>query len=130
MESTIQKNCNACNKIIRGRSDKKFCNDYCRNAYNNQIKSPTNNLIRNTNNRLSKNRRILENIIEDKKQFIKVKKEQLMQLGFSFEYTTQIHQNKKGKIYFFCYDYGYFMINNEWCVIIKNEKLINNTVID
>ena len=66
MENTNQKNCIACNKIIRGRSDKKFCNDYCRNAYNNQIKSPTNNLIRNTNNRLSKNRRILERISEDK----------------------------------------------------------------
>lgn len=130
METTTQKNCIACNKIIRGRSDKKFCNDYCRNAYNNQIKSPTNNFIRNTNNRLSKNRRILEYIIEDTNPFIKIKKEQLMQLGFSFEYTTQIHQNKQGKIYYFCYDYGYFTINKEWCVIIKNETFINNIAID
>jgi len=126
MENTTQKNCTACNKIIRGRSDKKFCNDYCRNAYNNQIKSPTNNLIRNTNNRLSKNRRILEYIIEDTNTFIKIKKEQLMQLGFCFEYTTQIHQNKQGKFYYFCYDYGYFTINNEWCVIIKNETFVKN----
>jgi hypothetical protein len=124
MENTNQKNCIACNKIIRGRSDKKFCNDYCRNAYNNQIKSPTNNFIRNTNNKLSKNRRILERISEEKNEFIKIKKEQLMQLGFSFDYTTQIHKNKQGKNYYFCYEYGYFTINNEWCIIIKNEMFI------
>jgi choline dehydrogenase-like flavoprotein len=53
-----------------------------------------------------------------------------MQLGFCFEYTTQIHQNKQGKFYYFCYDYGYFTINNEWCVIIKNETFINNIAID
>ena len=124
MENTNQKNCTACNKIIRGRSDKKFCNDYCRNAYNNQIKSPTNNFIRNTNNKLSKNRRILERISEDKNHFIKIKKDQLMQMGYCFDYTTQIHQNKQGKNYYFCYEYGYFTINNEWCIIIKNEMFI------
>ncbi len=124
MENTNQKNCTACNKIIRGRSDKKFCNDYCRNAYNNQIKSPSNNLIRNTNNRLSKNRRILEGIVADKKEYIKIKKEQLSQMGYCFDYTTQIHQNKQGKNYYFCYEYGYFTINNEWCIIIKNEMFI------
>jgi hypothetical protein len=124
MENTAQKNCTACNKIIRGRSDKKFCNDYCRNAFNNQIKSPTNNLIRNTNNRLSKNRRILECIIENENQFIKIKNEKLLQMGFCFDYTTQIHKNKQGKNYYFCYDYGYFPINKEWCIIIKNETFI------
>jgi hypothetical protein len=124
MENTIKKNCTACNKIIRGRSDKKFCNDYCRNAFNNQIKSPTNNLIRNTNNRLSKNRRILECIIENENQFIKIKNEKLLQMGFCFDYTTQVHKNKQGKNYYFCYDYGYFPINKEWCIIIKNETFI------
>jgi hypothetical protein len=124
MENTIQKICTSCNKIIRGRSDKKFCNDYCRNAFNNQIKSPTNNLIRNTNNRLSKNRRILECIIENENQFIKIKNEKLLQMGFCFDYTTQIHKNKQGKNYYFCYDYGYFPINKEWCIIIKNETFI------
>jgi hypothetical protein len=123
MENTFQKNCTACSKTIRGRSDKKFCNDYCRNAYNNQIKSPVNNFIRNTNNKLSKNRRILETISEEKNQFIKIKKEHLLQMGFSFDYTTQVYQNKQGKNYYFCYDYGYFSINNDWCIIIKNETI-------
>jgi hypothetical protein len=34
METEIKK-CLACNKTLRGRADKKFCDDYCRSNYNN-----------------------------------------------------------------------------------------------
>jgi len=125
METYHPKTCKACNKTIRGRSDKKFCNDYCRNAYNNQLKSPSNNLVRNTNNRLSKNRRILENISENQSGLIKIKKENLVQMGFDFNFTTQVQKSKQGKIYFYCYEFGYLPINNEWCLIIKKEENIN-----
>ena len=55
--------CLNCNKPVKGRTDKKFCDDYCRNNYNNQLKSNTINLVRNINNALGKNRRILENLL-------------------------------------------------------------------
>jgi predicted nucleic acid-binding Zn ribbon protein len=42
--------CLTCNKPLKGRTDKKFCDDYCRNNYNNQLKSNTINLVRNINN--------------------------------------------------------------------------------
>ena len=57
------KNCLTCDKPLKGRSDKKFCDDYCRNNYNNQLKSITTNQMRNVNNALGKNRRILEELI-------------------------------------------------------------------
>ncbi len=123
MQHTPLKNCIACSKVIKGRIDKKFCNDYCRNGYNNQLKSAANNYVRNINNRLSKNRRILENILGEKDSMIKLKKEYMMQLGFSFNLTTQIHKNKLGAHYFYCYEYGYMPLDNEWCVIIKNEYM-------
>jgi hypothetical protein len=113
----------SCNKTVKGRSDKKFCNDYCRNAYNNVIKSSSNNLVRNLNNRLSKNRRILENILEDKKYMIKIKKDKLEDLGFDFDYTTQVRKNKLGSHYYYCYEYGYIPINKEWLVLIRNEYI-------
>ena len=52
------KQCLECDNEIKGRIDKKFCSDYCRNAYNNKLNKDSNNLVRNTNNRLRKNYRI------------------------------------------------------------------------
>lgn len=59
MEST-EKTCLACDKPLKGRLDKKFCDDYCRNNYNNRLNSDQSNYVRNVNNILRKNRRILE----------------------------------------------------------------------
>jgi hypothetical protein len=42
--------CLACDKPLKGRTDKKFCDDYCRNNYNNQLKAAKNNVVRNINN--------------------------------------------------------------------------------
>ena len=49
-----QKLCLECGEQIQGRSDKKFCSDYCRNSHNNKVNTESKNLIRNTNNRLKK----------------------------------------------------------------------------
>jgi len=47
--------CLACNEPLMGRSDKKFCDDQCRNDYNNKLNSDENNFMR-------KNRKILKAI--------------------------------------------------------------------
>jgi len=121
IEQTIaNRQCTYCQKIIRGRTDKKFCDDYCRNGFNNQLKSTTNNLVRNTNHALGKNRRLLEGIIPEGEEMIKVKKEKLLLSGYQFKYTTHFHINKKGSIYYYCYDYGYLMLDNEWCIVVKS----------
>ena len=53
-----------CDKPINdGRSNKKFYDNLCRNNYNNVLKSADNNLIRNISNTLSKNRKILQAIL-------------------------------------------------------------------
>jgi hypothetical protein len=119
-QTLVAKTCNQCNKIIRGRTDKKFCNDYCRNSHNNFLKSPINNLIRNTNNQLSKNRRILESFLSPSESFQKIKKEKMIQDGFSFQYVTTQKVNKRGTQYHFCYDYGYIVLDEDWCIIIKS----------
>ncbi|WP_315824342.1 hypothetical protein [Paraflavitalea speifideaquila] len=54
------RNCPACGKPVKGRADKRFCDDYCRNNYNNQLNSDSVNYVRNVNNILRRNRRILE----------------------------------------------------------------------
>ena len=118
---TKNKLCLTCSKPIRGRTDKKFCDDYCRNNYNNQLKSNTINLVRNINNALGKNRRILENFF-GKEDMIKTTKDRLLEKGFQFKYITHTYTNKKGNVYFFCYDIGYLPLESNWYLLVKQKE--------
>lgn len=69
----MDKKCLECGEKIVGRADKKFCNDYCRNAYNNNLHKDSKNLIRNINNKLKKNYKILSELNpEDKTRTTKM----------------------------------------------------------
>jgi predicted nucleic acid-binding Zn ribbon protein len=114
--------CLACDKPVKGRTDKKFCDDYCRNNYNNQLKADTINLVRNINNALGKNRRILECILGNGAEMTKITKEKLLQKGFQFKYVTHTYTNKKGDVYFFCYDFGYLPTGNDWYLLVKRKE--------
>jgi predicted nucleic acid-binding Zn ribbon protein len=114
--------CLSCGAAVKGRADKKFCNDYCRNEYNNGLKSNTTNLVRNINNALSKNRRILESLISEGQETAKANGEKLLAKGFQFKYGTHSYTNKKGDIYFFCYDMGYLPLENDWYLIVKRKE--------
>ncbi len=113
--------CLNCEKPVKGRTDKKFCDDYCRNNYNNQLKSNTINLVRNINNALGKNRRILENFF-GKEEMIKTTKDKLLEKGFQFKYITHTYTNKKGDVYFFCYNVGYLPLENDWYLLVKRKE--------
>ena len=115
----MNKTCPECGAKIVGWIDKKFCSDACRNSYNNKINKDSKNLIRNTNNRLRKNYRILEALNPDKKT--KTSRTKLIEKGFDFNYITSIYTTKKGTIYYFVYDQGYLAIENDYYLLIKRE---------
>lgn len=114
--------CLLCDKPLRGRSDKKFCDDYCRAAYNNDLKGPCNNYIRNVNNALGKNRRILESFLPDGEATAKANRDKLMEKGFQFKYQTQQYNAKNGNTYFYCYEYGYLPLENNWFLVVKKSE--------
>lgn len=114
--------CICCEKLIKGRADKKFCNEHCRNNYNNLLNADANNLVRNINHALGKNRRILESFIPTDEEMGKASKEAMLQSGFQFKYFTHIYTNKKGTQYFCCYDYAYLLLENDWYLIVKNSN--------
>jgi predicted nucleic acid-binding Zn ribbon protein len=118
------KNCLCCQKPIKGRADKKFCDDYCRNNYNNQQKAKGNHstYVRNINNALLKNRKILASLKGEKEEHVKANKEKLITLGFSFKYLTHSFTNKDGKTYYWCYDYGYLPLDHDWYLIVKRKE--------
>jgi len=119
-----QKNCRYCNKILKGRSDKKFCDDYCRNAYNNNQKATGNysSYVRSVNNSLTKNRRILEELLPATEEMAKTTHDKLVQKGFIFKYHTHTYANKKGNTYYFCYDYGYLPLENNWYLVVRRKE--------
>ena len=113
--------CKKCSKPLRGRSDKKFCDDYCRNAYNNKSKVEESAYVRDINQVLKKNRRILEELIGNE-EMTKHPKSKFTSKGFDFGYYTHQYINKKGNIYFFCYEYGYLPLEGEWYLIVKRKS--------
>jgi len=115
----IERICLECNTKIVGRIDKKFCSDGCRNTYNNNINKDSKNLIRNTNNRLRKNYRILEALNPNQK--IKIPKTKLIERDFNFNYFTSIYKTKAGKTYYFVYDQGYLPLENNFVALVKRE---------
>jgi len=115
-----EKTCLECGTIIKGRSDKKFCSDLCRNSYYNRMNSDTINLVRNVNNILRKNRRILENSNPHGKT--KVHKDQLLAKGFNFKYFTNIYETKAGTIYYFCYEHGYLPLENDFYALVRRDN--------
>lgn len=116
---TTPQQCLSCQKPVKGRVDKKFCDDYCRNNYNNTLKGTTNNTIRNINNALRKNRRILEEVIGNDDSIKKIHIDKLQQKQYNFKYLTHQYTNNKGNIYYFCYEYGYLQLDNGWYLIVK-----------
>lgn len=113
----MQEGCIECGEKIAGRVDKKFCSDYCRNAHNNKINKDKNNLVRNVNNRLRKNYRILEELNPEEKT--KTSRTKLLAKGFSFDYFTSIYTTKSGNIYYFVYDQGYLPLEGEYYALVK-----------
>lgn len=115
----MNKTCLECGEKIVGREDKKFCSDGCRNAYNNKINKDSTNFMRNINNKLRKNYRILSEINTEGKS--KTTRAKLLSKGFDFNFFTNILQTKTGNTYYFLYDQGYRSLDNDYYMLVKKE---------
>jgi hypothetical protein len=116
-----KRKCLECKELITGRSDKKFCSDQCRNLYNNRQNSDSTNLVRNINNSLRKNRRVLQELNPTDKA--KVHKDKMLEKGFNFNFFTSIYKTKKGATYYFCYEYGYLQLDDGFYFLVINKRL-------
>lgn len=108
--------CIECSTAFKGRIDKKFCSDQCRTAYNNRQKSIENNYIRDVNNILKKNRRILLYFNPEGKN--RISRDKLKSKGFDFNYYTSTYTTKEGAQYFYCYEQGYLPIEKDQCLLV------------
>jgi predicted nucleic acid-binding Zn ribbon protein len=116
MSEIIKKVCIECGTPIKGRVDKKFCSDQCRSAYNNKLNSDDTNYMRNVNNILRRNRRILIDLNPDGKS--RVSREKLNAKGFDFNLFTSIYKTRDGAQYFYCYEHGYLPIEKDYFLLV------------
>jgi hypothetical protein len=96
--------CQTCEKPLTGRIDKRFCDSQCRANYHNKNKRKTERVITAVNRQIRKNRTILLKLCPDGKAT--VRKERLLDLGFSFQYFSSVYV--EGSLtYYFSYEYGF-----------------------
>ena len=116
--SAVEKKCLDCGDTLRGRTDKKFCSDQCRNNYNNRLNRDSNNFVRNVHGLLRKNRRILSDLYAEGK--VKVHKDALFALGYNFSFFTHVIETSKGRRFRYCFEYGYSELGDDFLELSEN----------
>jgi len=120
--------CKQCGKPIIGRLDKRFCDAYCRNAFNNKVKRKDEQNINEVNRTLRRNRKILKTLSPVGKST--VRKEVLEAMGYNFGIFSSMYRTSKRTIYYLCYEYGFNPITDsrgvEKAVIINRQKYMSD----
>lgn len=119
----MPRTCLECGDTFKGRSDKKFCSEGCRNTYNNKFNKDTTNLMRSVNRILRKNRSILAKLNPSGKT--KTSLTTLRRHEFNFNYYTNTYTTKNGKVYYFCYEQGFLPLENEMFALVVKEKYVS-----
>jgi len=121
-EMTRKMMCQRCGDPLRGRSDKLFCDDRCRNAYHNERrKQPAlSDRARTIQRTLVRNRRILDSTLGDRKRCL-FRRDELLRRGFVFEIYSQRH-TIGGRMSHYCLDLGYRIKRGGSVLIFRMEK--------
>jgi predicted nucleic acid-binding Zn ribbon protein len=120
--SAVEKKCLDCGDTLRGRADKKFCSDQCRNNYNNRQNRDSNNFVRNVHGLLRKNRRILADLYDEGKTT--VHKDALYAMGYNFSFFTHIIESPGGARFQYCYEYGFRETGADFIELKQNSQYL------
>lgn len=102
-------NCLKCGKKLSGRSDKKFCDVFCKSGYHYRKSLNEDEFYHEVTGHLRTNRKILK--LYNRAGKATVRSEVLSELGFNPRFFTHYWKNKKGDVYFFVYEYGFLRRN-------------------
>jgi predicted nucleic acid-binding Zn ribbon protein len=110
INASPDRRCTECGQRIAGRTDKKFCNDQCRTSWHNKQYGVDNERVRNVNNILRKNWRILAELTANGST--EIPSVTLTRLGFKFGYFTGTRKGRNGSAEHFCYDQCFIPVAN------------------
>ena len=113
----VKRCCVFCGRELVGRSDKRFCDDACRNNYGYQRNKSGNVAINRVNKSLLHNRNVLKSIAKCGRKV--VKRQFLVEKDFDFEVITGIYKTYKDQEYMMLYDYAYKYVNDEDVLVFK-----------
>ena len=121
METLIEKTCKDCGAPLgAGREDRQFCDANCRTNFNNKKRRGTQreeaaarqqmsvpDYINRIQEIIMKNRGLLESLCDE--EFVgHIRMRNLVGRGFNAKFfTSQAEPTSTGKVYRFCYEYGY-----------------------
>jgi hypothetical protein len=111
--------CLVCGKSMKGRADKKYCDNLCRNVFNNRKYFEEKHCVGQINNKLRRNRRILSEFFISENERVITDRNELLERGFNFTYMTRQYRTKEGDIYVYCYDFGYLQLDNQQFLLVK-----------
>lgn len=114
----MERYCLHCNERLLGRSDKKFCDDHCRNQFNNIRSRIQNPNISYINLQLKRNRSILEILFNIHKE-VEIPRRILSENGFDFRFFT--HEETSSYLTKYCYEYGFEQVNELKINLVKWE---------
>ena len=108
-------------KKTSGRKGKRFCNDGCRNAYNNAKKKKKSGQVEMINDILEKNHSILQELIGNQ-SYKYVAERILRDKGFNSRYFTHPFESAQKILFSVCYDIAYRKEENGTFKILKEDK--------
>jgi hypothetical protein len=116
---TMKRTCENCDQTLMGRLGKLYCSNQCRAAASNRRRSEDagERLMKEINNKLRHNRFVLQRYSPEGKTTLR--REVLQVAGFDFRHFTHLYRTKQGNTYYFCYDYGYFLLEDEKVLIVN-----------
>lgn len=111
--------CKNCGTLLRGRVDKQYCDDACRSQFHRTHRQPVSRKLQQIQRILRRNHRILADLVEASP--CRIKKRELLDRGFLFQYFT--HQRGKcwGKKLVGLYDLWYQIKRHEIILYPKKE---------
>ncbi|WP_175404027.1 hypothetical protein [Mucilaginibacter sp. PPCGB 2223] len=124
-------NCGA--PVGAGRKDRQYCSDLCKTEYNNNKQAAKRRKEKNTqevsvpdfvsgiNAILLNNRRILDECLGEGEKCT-LKKRDVDGRGFRFKFFTSCDSTTTGVEYYFCYDLGYKIVEEERLVIVRRPR--------
>ena len=115
------KECQQCGKPLHGRTDKKFCDSACKNAFNFAQRRDTRDAVKEIDGYLHRNREILAMLMgESRKEMFD--RALLTRAKFRWEYMTGLYKNKEGKWYHLVYDYAWMEFSTQQVLVIGKSR--------
>jgi len=119
----MPRSCIICRKVLRGRSDKRFCSLDCKNNYHVRLRRNTRDAVLTVDRILHRNRSILLELVGRNKAK-KISRLHLDHLKFNFDFYTGSHLNTREKMIYHVYDFSWAIFSDQEVLITRN-KLIS-----